>query len=101
MNGHSTHSPKGVICEKCGIEIPTGIGRRYRMKWMHEGCLPLTRLAKIDSYRDENAKLASSELREKRIKEEQEQWLKEHSEISLSGLLQKALEQQMKQNGTV
>jgi hypothetical protein len=73
MNGHSTHSPKGAICGKCGIEIPVGIGRRYRMKWMHEGCLPLTRLAKIDSYRDENAKLAASELREKRIKEEQEQ----------------------------
>lgn len=72
MNGHATHSPKGIICAKCGIEIPVGIGRRYRMKWMHEGCLPLTRLAKIDSYRDENARLAASELREKRIKEEQE-----------------------------
>jgi hypothetical protein len=40
------------------------------MKWMHERCIPLTRLAKIDSFRDESARVAASELRDKRIEEE-------------------------------
>lgn len=75
MKGHATHSPKGAICKKCGEEIPTGVGRRYRMEWMHEGCLPITRLAKIDSFRDENARLAAAELRDKRLIEERKEAL--------------------------
>jgi hypothetical protein len=49
---YGTHSPKDAVCAKCGGKIETGQGRRYRMKWCHEHCLPATRLARVKAYRE-------------------------------------------------
>ena len=54
---HATHSPKDAVCDACGKPIPTGMGRRFRMKWRHEQCLPETRLRKITKFRSERGEL--------------------------------------------
>lgn len=44
---YGTHSPTGSLCAKCGLPIENNMGRRFRLKWVHENCLPATRLKKI------------------------------------------------------
>ena len=52
MHFGAGHAPAGAICDACGTEIPQGKGRRFRMKWRHERCLPDTRKAKLRKLRD-------------------------------------------------
>lgn len=47
MTGMPTFSPEGAICAACGQRIPAREGRRYRMKWRHEKCVPSTRQEKF------------------------------------------------------
>jgi len=62
-NLHSaTYSPGGAICTKCKEEIlPTGVGRRFRMQWYHENCLPETRIKKLTKFRTDEARLERTE----------------------------------------
>jgi len=46
------HAPEGTICHTCKKPIPYGKGRRFRMKWRHEKCLPETRRNKLRKFRD-------------------------------------------------
>ena len=58
MNKHPpTHSPKDTDCAKCDQPIATGQGRRFRMKWYHENCLPETRIKQLQSFRTEESAL--------------------------------------------
>ena len=50
----ATYSPKGAFCHACGEKIePEGTGRRFRLNWMHERCLPETRKRKLITPRTE------------------------------------------------
>ena len=48
----ATYSPKGAVCHTCGQEIEHGQGRRFRLRWMHEHCLPETRKNRLITRRE-------------------------------------------------
>lgn len=75
-----TQSPEGAICSKCGEPIPTGIGRRYRMKWCHEKCLPQTRLDRINHPRDEELRLQKGIESNERVREAIRQFVEKNKE---------------------
>lgn len=73
-----THSPKDAICSKCNEPIPTGIGRRFRMKWYHERCLPQTRLDRISAPRDEELKIKAEIKSNERVREAIKQFVEKN-----------------------
>lgn len=58
--GMPTFSPVGATCAACGQAIPHREGRRYRMKWRHERCLPGTRQAVVKMRTTEDDSLERS-----------------------------------------
>jgi hypothetical protein len=51
-HGVASWSPDGAICAKCNLTIQNNQGRRFRMKWYHEHCLPDTRKAHLTKRRE-------------------------------------------------